>query len=377
MPRRFCALTLLLITAPVALAQKALPHGEPSSALRPLTAQEGLDIADSAAGQDSETGRRTDCSHLVHELYLLAGFPYPYASSLDLYHGWEKFVRVRAPQPGDLVVWPGHVGIVLNPKQHSFFSSVRSGARTELYDSRYWRARGRPRFYRYLTQAAATEGGQAGPQIESKTEAAAAPAAGNRREYSPPAPTRSGPGMQPVSAPSATVSAGRSEPAPAGASRSAIASASVPRLSQGVPGMQDVAEALADMNGAAGEILRAGNLAQLKRPVIVYRELQVTRVEIKGKRGTARVEIESLALLAGERMESRWRADELLQELRRTKKGWVTTASKGSVYVPREVALRILAARLAALTQDEKASPEREREQAQIIRFLNLLVVQD
>lgn len=377
MQRRFCALTLLLVTAPVAHAQYAPRHGEPSSALRPLTAQEGLDIADSAAGQDSETGRRTDCSHLVHELYLLAGFPYPYASSLDLYHGWEKFLRVRAPQPGDLVVWPGHVGIVLNPRQHSFFSSVRSGLRTEFYDSRYWRARGRPRFYRYLKEAAATGGGQVGPQMESKTEAAAAPAAGNRRENSPLAPSRSEPAMQPVSAPSATVSAARSEAAPAGASRSAIASGSVLRASQGAPGLKDVAEALADMNGAAGEILRAGNLAQLKRPVIVYRELQVTRVEIKGKRGTARVEMESLALLAGERMESRRRTEELLQELRRTKKGWVVTAVKENAYVPREVALRILAARLAALTQEAGTSAAREREQAQIIRFLNLLVVQD
>ena len=47
-----------------------------------------------------------DCSHLVHAIYLQAGFPYPYASSSDLYDGTDDFRRVNRPQPGDLVVWP-------------------------------------------------------------------------------------------------------------------------------------------------------------------------------------------------------------------------------------------------------------------------------
>jgi len=59
---------------------------------------------------------------------------------------------VHVPQPGDLVVWRGHVGIVIDPKQHSFFSFVRSGPDTQFYDSPYWRSRGIARFFRYMTE---------------------------------------------------------------------------------------------------------------------------------------------------------------------------------------------------------------------------------
>src|SRR6202040_2885776 len=92
---------------------------------------------------------KPDCSHLVNDIYDLAGFPYPYAKSADLYRGQARFVRVSAPQPGDLIVWRGHVGLVLDSRQHFFYSSLRSGLGTEDYTSAYWRRRGAPRFYRY------------------------------------------------------------------------------------------------------------------------------------------------------------------------------------------------------------------------------------
>ena len=91
-----------------------------------------------------------DCSHLVHAIYERAGFPYTYASSDDLYAGIEGFQRVSHPQPGDLIVWPGHAGIVVRPSHHTFFSFLSTGPGTDDYESRYWKSRGRPRFYRYL-----------------------------------------------------------------------------------------------------------------------------------------------------------------------------------------------------------------------------------
>jgi len=48
-----------------------------------------------------------------------------------------------------------------------------------------------------------------------------------------------------------------------------------------------------------------------------------------------------------------------------------------AAYVKREVALQVLSARLAELAQNTEATPEQEREQKQIIRFLNLLVTDD
>lgn len=91
-----------------------------------------------------------DCSHLVHSIYQRAGFPYPYADSEDLYDGAKGFLRVTHPEAADLVVWHGHVGIVIRPSQHQFFSVLSTGPGVDDYRSHYWKSRGQPRFYRYV-----------------------------------------------------------------------------------------------------------------------------------------------------------------------------------------------------------------------------------
>jgi len=101
---------------------------------------------DTRLRRDSEQ----DCSHLVHAIYQQAGFPYDYAPSDDLYAGVAGFRRVKQPLPGDLIVWPGHAGIVIKPSQHIFFSFLTSGPGTDDYQSRYWKRRGQPHFYRYI-----------------------------------------------------------------------------------------------------------------------------------------------------------------------------------------------------------------------------------
>ena len=109
-----------------------------------------------AAALRSKTPRTAerDCSHLVHAVYRRAGFPYAYATSDDLYDGVDGFQRVSRPKAGDLVVWRGHVGIVIRPWRHAFFSFLHAGPAIDDYKNRYWVGRGQPRFYRYLKNAA-------------------------------------------------------------------------------------------------------------------------------------------------------------------------------------------------------------------------------
>jgi cell wall-associated NlpC family hydrolase len=123
---------------------------------RTLTQDERLSII--AAALDSKVRRDSghDCSHLVHAIYERAGFPYVYASSDDLYDGVEGFRRVTQPQPGDIIVWPGHAGIVVRPSHHVFFSFLTAGPGIDDYHSRYWIERGDPRFYRYVKGDACT-----------------------------------------------------------------------------------------------------------------------------------------------------------------------------------------------------------------------------
>lgn len=98
-----------------------------------------------------------DCSHMVHAIYEKAGFPYRYADSEDLYDGVDSFERVSEPKPGDLIVWHGHVGMVIRPSEHEFFSFLSRGPGVDDYRSHYWRGRGPARFYRYVKAASCSE----------------------------------------------------------------------------------------------------------------------------------------------------------------------------------------------------------------------------
>jgi len=160
---------LLVLCAVVPGASFAQQNSESSQADHPtirgsaeaiapwlLNSDEGLAII-GAALESRHTDSNADCSNLVHAIYERAGFSYSYSNSSELYRGIKEFRRVLHPQPGDLVVWRGHVGIVISPVQHSFFSAMRSGRGVEFYDSPYWAARGRPRFFRYLKAASRTQ----------------------------------------------------------------------------------------------------------------------------------------------------------------------------------------------------------------------------
>jgi len=57
--------------------------GSPSN-LRLLDVKQGRAIADAARDQEQSTRGAQDCSHLVHQTYLDAGYEYPYASSFEL-----------------------------------------------------------------------------------------------------------------------------------------------------------------------------------------------------------------------------------------------------------------------------------------------------
>jgi cell wall-associated NlpC family hydrolase len=121
---------------------------------RALSSEERKVVVASALRSRRPRSGERDCSHLVHAVYQRAGFPYTYATSDDLYEGLEGFQRVSRPKTGDLVVWRGHVGIVIRPSRHMFFSYLHAGPGMDDYRNRYWKGRGPARFYRYLKNAA-------------------------------------------------------------------------------------------------------------------------------------------------------------------------------------------------------------------------------
>jgi len=147
----FCSLALCVLSAQQTSEESgASRKNQNKSHARTLTRSDGRSVVAVALGSKVRRDSAHDCSHLVHAVYRRAGFPYVYASSDDLYDGVEGFRRVTKPQPGDLIVWRGHVGIVVQPSRHVFFSFLTAGPGTDDYHSRYWMGRGQARFYRYI-----------------------------------------------------------------------------------------------------------------------------------------------------------------------------------------------------------------------------------
>lgn len=66
-------------------------------------------------GGTSKIEKATDCSHFVHEIYRRAGLPYEFRATSALRDAREFEVLPESKaQPGDLMLFRGHVGIVDN-----------------------------------------------------------------------------------------------------------------------------------------------------------------------------------------------------------------------------------------------------------------------
>jgi len=156
MRRNGTAILLLGLLCSLASAQQKqapTPHAAKAakrSKAALISQDDGMAVISAALDARTRRSAGADCSHLVHDIYQRAGFAYDYASSSDLYAGTDEFRQVRHPQPGDLVVWPGHVGIVVNPAQRSFYSALSTGLGVDAYDSVYWKERGHARFFRFV-----------------------------------------------------------------------------------------------------------------------------------------------------------------------------------------------------------------------------------
>ena len=350
------------------------PQGDPPR-VRLLNVDDGQTVVNTALEQRVHAKTKPDCSHLVHQIYELSGFPYPYVSSYDLYEGIDNFRRVSTPHPGDLVVWRGHVGIVIDGVHHSFYSSVRSGLRTEYYDGPYWRTLGRPRFYRYVVARSADFIATSASRPANISKAQTKPSILSARKEineAPPLGTD-----LPEKVDSATTSPSPTLPLNRA---SALPSSIIVVAAANQPTDEEVGEAISEFNSASGNLLRGWPTADPKRSVLVYDQLHVERIELKHDRGWAHAEVEGRLSIAGERLEGKRRREKLRWELRRTPQGWQLQAPSDRAYVPRDVAVRVLAEQLALLTRNEAASGELDRslrQQSMIVHALGFLFDQN
>jgi hypothetical protein len=366
LPVTLCALAALL--GPLAAASSAQ---DDSPGVRLLNGAEGLTLVNTAAEQRAKPMRKPDCSHLVHQIYVSSGFPYPYASSFDLYDGIDNFRRISTPRSGDLVVWRGHVGIVTDAAEHTFYSSVSSGLRTEYYDSEYWKAQGRPRFYRYVLPGhAGLTAGNAFVPVNDEVAQAGATVVPVRKEIAD-EPTAGA--SLPAKAVSPALSTG---PAPPLNHSVALPSSIMVVAAGNWPTEEEIGEAISEFNSGTGNLLRGWPAANPKRTVMVYDQLRVKRVDLKRDRGHVNAEVDGRLSIGGKEIEGQRRTEKMVCELRRTPQGWQLQMPANRAYVPRDVAVRILAGQLAFLTQTQAAPNDldrSQRQQSEIVHALGFL----
>jgi NlpC/P60 family len=342
-------LACLLIPATLAAQQGgkarrgATQSPDESRAQSLLNTSEGLTVI--AAALESRDGSlsRLDCSHLVHSVYQRAGFPYSYVSSSDLYAGVDEFREVAHPHVGDLVVWPGHVGIVVNPAESTFFSALRSGAGVESYSSSYWRERGAPRFYRYAKVAA---------KLSQETAAET------------PGVTRTA---------LATAVDGESR-LPGTVNPADIRFPRVQLIHSAKPQNREVTQALQPSLNADLQGLREVDLFKLPRPMIVFSQVEVRTVKVHGQQGQAQVRITALLSLDGGQMNlKQWQQIQTWPMRRRDGNSWELLLPQDAIYVPRATAVRVLAHQLSLLA-DAESPAANSQQTSQLAQMLNAIL---
>jgi len=343
-------------------SEKDTDRRQNSRAPRPLNFSEGLAILGAALESRHPGNSSSDCSHLVQDIYERAGFPYSYVNSAELYAGTDEFRQVARPQPGDLAVWRGHVGIVVNPVQHSFFSLLRSGHGVEAYDSPYWKGRGRPRFFRYVktnsfgalsspvriaslepTSLGIRPGGQAASNLSSSGRLELSNEAALSEEL---------PEVQPLAA-----------------------TVFIPVQKSAKPSPDQVSAALLESFGDFEQSFRGRDLFKLSQSLTVFDQFEVQTVRTKGNQGWAEVQVNEVASLAlGGAKVNRLAKRQRWSLRRRDKRGWELTLPQDTVYLPQDVAVRMLAHNLANLTDGNPDSANTTEQKAQLARLLASLL---
>jgi hypothetical protein len=345
-----------------------------------VSAEQGQALADFAMQSGPRVRPKPDCSHLVHLLYARAGLVYPYEDSRVLYRGVDDFERVKTPQPGDLAVWLGHVGIVLSPEDQTFLSSVRSGIITESWTAPHWARRGHPHFFRYrigpsanleLLAAIMSDGPAVphpGVRNHEDTQIAGVQSPDSRNEAPRNEVSRNNEDarnddIQDADAPSEDSRAPRThrdvplprqdrrdEDRPDKEDRRDTAAESVAGGSAAfvavihqrkTPGKREIVAAIMDSGNARARELTAGRTLDLDHPVSVFDRVEVTRIKMKHERGSVVVRLsETMSQDAGRIFAARMMEREFSM-VRRRDGAWIISDPRRRTYVPQAQALGV------------------------------------
>jgi len=359
--RSISGLLLSFVLCPIFISAPAQSQSA-DARLRLVSSVEGDAIVQAAWDLRRGLTPKPDCSHFVNAVYSHAGYLYQYAESRAVFAGIAGFRRVRTAQPGDLIVWQGHIGIVIDPREHSFYSSVLTGFAIENYRSNYWIRRGNPRFYRFLVNdwqgarlvlSSFTQALPASDQLlltlmrlfPASSQPPALKATGMATNIATPEVSRR---------PSARREA---EPAALSKAESVPVPTTIPMTSddeifvtsQATPSRREVLAAVVRAADGNGERLLRNGLLDSQPSVGVADCFRITALNLKGKHGLADLEVKEIATLRYGRLHAKRAIARRHVVLSRQEQGWVLLLPQDLVYLHPRVA-GVLTNRLAAIS---------------------------
>jgi hypothetical protein len=364
-PSKRLQIAALLALLPGAVVCSAASPQDADDRVLPrlVSKEEGDALAQIALHHWPQVHDKPDCSHLVHDVYAEAGLDYEYATTNDLFDGIDSFRRVRDPQAGDLVVWQGHVGIVIDPEDTSFYSSVVSGFSVSSFTSSYWEGRGPRRFYRYKISRAQSarllqraSGGKPyatmvrpvpyeSTHVESQEY--------DSLEIEPNTPPRGA----------------RKDVRSAVMSENRIANAVV--TAARTPTKEEIRLAFMKLSDSNSRALQQS--PDLDGPIEIVDSIEPGQIEVQGSFGWVEIRVKRIAGFTNGRMNASNRTIKVRFTLQRQADGWTLRDPANCSYLLRPAAVRMITARLAELARD----PDHEKDLKPLTRALGVLMADD
>jgi hypothetical protein len=142
-------------------------------------------------------------------------------------------------------------------------------------------------------------------------------------------------------------------------------------------GPEQIRNAFLKLSSDYGESLRGQELSKLRVPLVVFDEVKVERLKVKGHQGTVDIRIDGPLMFSGGRLDQKKRHDRQRWTISsRDQTIWQLGLPSAVIYISRDNAARLFAQQLAQITVGTDDSDDLKLEKAELARALSVLLAE-